>query len=89
MPTRFEHYTRDDLLDTIQDLSECVLDLKEELALREKSLPKETWRADFIEELKSYLDWRKYPNTSLSEATQTAVEKTMLEILHKRIQEAP
>ncbi len=89
MPTRLEDFSREDLIDMIDDLEELIVELKDQLALAEMNAPNAAWRNDLIEELKSYLDWRKHPNTSLSKDTREAVERTMVEILHKRIQEAP
>ena len=76
--TRYDEYSREDLLDRIEELEDETLSLLDQIEELKGVHQQKQWIEDFVDDVKSYLDWRQSPNAALSKSSQQSVEYTML-----------
>jgi len=85
--TRYDKYTREDLLDRIEELEDEAISRLDQIEELEGVHQQKQWVEDFVDDVKSYLDWSKFPNMALSKSSQRSVEYTMLSSLNTKMAE--
>lgn len=85
--TRYDKDSHEDLLDQIQELQDDALSLLDQIEELQGVHQQKQWIEDFVEDVKSYLDWKQSPNPALSASTQNSIEFSMRSSLNTKMAE--
>ena len=85
--TRYDKDSREDLLDRIEELEDETISLLDQIEELKGVHQQKQWIEDFVDDVKSYLDWKQSPNPVLSAPTQNSIEFSMLSSLNTKMKE--
>ena len=85
--TRYDKDSREDLLDRIEELEDETISLLDQIEELKGVHQQKEWIEDFVDDVKSYLDWSQSPNMALSKSSQQTIAASMLSSLNYKMAE--